>query len=299
MRAEIRKEFFSAKDVVKVMCVKPYFSAIDCAAILGFDDPERAVSEYCMEVVTKLVCSVDGGSCEKKYIHHADLRRLASKTWDDGALGFMVWLEKELLPSMGCGRLTEADDFVFFKADGEIVESGDLVYSRPFCGADGVSADAHNGENGCKGSGNPVVEECGEKPVGNEGEVDAKYLIFERDEFGELEVAVINGVLYFPMLDCAKILFLGDEAKKGSLMKIFRHPVIIGTTDENEIKTASGQTLCFIENPYREIYIGEADLCRLISCCDGYPSASFEDWIFYDVLPSLRKQSGKTSVEDL
>lgn len=100
--------------------------------------------------------------------------------------------------------------------------------------------------------------------------------LFAETEFGELECIEVNGKLYFPASECAKILGYHNPRKAiidhcdGTIKLTVPHP-------QSLLKT-------IVKN-----YISEGDLYCLIFNSRLPICKKFRDWICYDVLPSIRK----------
>ncbi|MBQ8349579.1 MAG: hypothetical protein IJY19_08080 [Ruminococcus sp.] len=99
---------------------------------------------------------------------------------------------------------------------------------------------------------------------------------FADTEFGEVECVEINGKLYFPASECAKVLGYHNPRK-----------AIIDHCDE-PIKL----TVPHPQSPSKTIvknFITESDLYCLIFNSRLPIGKKFRDWICDDVLPSIRK----------
>lgn len=92
--------------------------------------------------------------------------------------------------------------------------------------------------------------------------------VFENSEFGELEVTVINGWEYFPATECARMLRYSDPMK----------------AVQEHCKKAY-QMLASPEN----YLIRESEVYRLIVGSKSPSAKRFEQWVFDEVLPSIRK----------
>ena len=99
---------------------------------------------------------------------------------------------------------------------------------------------------------------------------------FADTEFGQLECVEVNGKLYFPASECAKVLEYHNPRK-----------AIIDHCDE-PIKL----TVPHPQSPSKTIvknYISEGDLYLLIFNSRLPIGRQFRDWICDDVLPTIRK----------
>lgn len=78
---------------------KEYFPATQCAAILGHENPARAVRKYC-KGVTKTVTPTNGGTQTVNYIPEGDLYRLIVSSKLSKAEEFERWVFDEVLPQI-------------------------------------------------------------------------------------------------------------------------------------------------------------------------------------------------------
>jgi len=78
---------------------KEYFPATQCAAILGHENPARAVRKYC-KGVTKMVTPTNGGTQTINYIPEGDLYRLIVSSKLPKAEEFERWVFDEVLPQI-------------------------------------------------------------------------------------------------------------------------------------------------------------------------------------------------------
>jgi len=78
---------------------KPYFPATDCAKILGYSNPRKAVLDHC-KGVTKRDSLTGGGAQSKNYIPEGDLYRLIIRSKLPSAERFEKWVFDEVLPSI-------------------------------------------------------------------------------------------------------------------------------------------------------------------------------------------------------
>lgn len=78
---------------------KEYFPATQCAAILGHENPARAVRKYC-KGVTKTVTPTNGGTQTVNYIPEGDLYRLIVSSKLPKAEEFERWVFDTVLPQI-------------------------------------------------------------------------------------------------------------------------------------------------------------------------------------------------------
>lgn len=100
--------------------------------------------------------------------------------------------------------------------------------------------------------------------------------IFNNEEFGEIRTVVIEGEPWFVGRDIAKAL--GYARPEGAVTKHCRHPLKQGIPHP--------------QSPDKEIealVIPEGDMYRLISRSKLKSAERFEEWVFDEVLPTIRK----------
>ena len=97
--------------------------------------------------------------------------------------------------------------------------------------------------------------------------------VFQNSEFGELGVLIIDGKEFFPASQCAAIL--GYKSPKDAISAHCKGAV------KHRLPTNGGT---------QEVkYIPEGDLYRLIIRSKLPSAEKFEQWVFDEVLPELRK----------
>ena len=103
--------------------------------------------------------------------------------------------------------------------------------------------------------------------------------VFEKEEFGKLEVLVENGKEYFPAIEVAKIL--GYSNPNDAVIRhckdsgVVFHEVTINTGLANRVVNKK--------------FIDEGNLYRLIVKSKLPQAEKFESWVFEEVLPTIRK----------
>ena len=100
--------------------------------------------------------------------------------------------------------------------------------------------------------------------------------IFKSNDFGELEILLIDNKPYFPASECAKIL--GYSNPNDAVIKHCRYLV------KRDIPHPQSQGKAISIN-----FIPEGDLYRLIIRSKLPAAIKFEEWVFDEVLPSIRK----------
>lgn len=78
---------------------KPYFPATDCAKILGYSNPRKAILDHC-KGVTKCDSLTGGGAQSKNYIPEGDLYRLIIRSKLPSAERFEKLVFDEILPTI-------------------------------------------------------------------------------------------------------------------------------------------------------------------------------------------------------
>lgn len=78
---------------------KEYFPATQCAKVLGYADPYKAIKAHCKGWVNRPV-PTNGGTQEIKYITEGDLYRLIIRSKLPAAERFERWVFDEVLPAL-------------------------------------------------------------------------------------------------------------------------------------------------------------------------------------------------------
>lgn len=80
---------------------KEYFPAAQCARILGYSNPQKAVRDHCDEEgCTKCSVLTNSGTQEMKYINEGNLYRLIVRSKLPAAKKFERWVFDEVLPEI-------------------------------------------------------------------------------------------------------------------------------------------------------------------------------------------------------
>jgi prophage antirepressor-like protein len=95
---QFRSEEFGSLDIL-MEDGKPYFPATECAAVLGYRNPRKAILDHC-KGVTKRDSLSGGGVQERNYIPEGDLYRLIIRSKLPAASRFEKWVFDEVLPSV-------------------------------------------------------------------------------------------------------------------------------------------------------------------------------------------------------
>ena len=78
---------------------KPYFPASECAKVLGYSNPRKAIADHCKHV-TKRDTLTPGGLQQVNYIPEGDLYRLIARSKLPSTEKFEVWIFDEVLPTI-------------------------------------------------------------------------------------------------------------------------------------------------------------------------------------------------------
>lgn len=105
--------------------------------------------------------------------------------------------------------------------------------------------------------------------------------VFQNSEFGELGILLIDGKEYFPATQCAKMLgYKNPQDAIRSKCKGVRKMLTPSNGGSQETN-----------------YIPEGDLYRLIVNSKLPAAERFEQWVFDEVLPALRKYGGYGEIQ--
>lgn len=113
--------------------------------------------------------------------------------------------------------------------------------------------------------------------------LNEQFEFFESEDFGKLKILVVNGKIYFPAMQVARIL-----GYKNPHDAVIRHCLEDGVVfHEGVVKSGKTGLDDFVQIEKIK-YINEGNLYRLI-VKSKLPSAhKFEKWVFDEVLPSIR-----------
>jgi prophage antirepressor-like protein len=98
---QFHNEEFGSLDIFMIED-KPYFPATNCAALLGYSNPHKAVRDHCREdgCTNRSVIDKLGRTQEKKYINEGNLYRLIIRSKLPTAERFERWVFDEVLPTI-------------------------------------------------------------------------------------------------------------------------------------------------------------------------------------------------------
>ena len=95
---QFHSDEFGSLDVM-LIDDKPYFPATECAVILGYKNPRKAILDHC-KGVTKRDSLSAGGVQERNFIPEGDLYRLIIRSKLPSAERFERWVFDEVLPTI-------------------------------------------------------------------------------------------------------------------------------------------------------------------------------------------------------
>ena len=110
--------------------------------------------------------------------------------------------------------------------------------------------------------------------------------VFQSEEFGEIEVVMVEGKPYFPAAECAKVLGYRNPHKA-----VIDHCKGDGLTNR-EVIDSLGRT-------QEKKYINEGNLYRLIIRSKLPAAVRFEAVVFDEILPSIRQHGAYIDPEIL
>ena len=102
--------------------------------------------------------------------------------------------------------------------------------------------------------------------------------VFQNSQFGDLEILTIKGKEWFPAIKVAKLLGYTNPRDA-----INRHTKLKGVANHDVLSNGGTQ---------KQKFIDEGNLYRLITKSKLPQAEQFEEWVFEDVLPTLRKTGG-------
>jgi prophage antirepressor-like protein len=129
-----------------------------------------------------------------------------------------------------------------------------------------------------------ILQEGG-KSYKKRGETMSNIQTFKHEMFGEIQVLVENGEVYFPATEVASILGYSNPHKA-----VRDHCKEKGVTIRS-VLTSGGEQ--------QKKFISEGNLYRLITRSKLPEAEKFESWVFDEVLPTIRKTGGYVSNDDL
>lgn len=114
-----------------------------------------------------------------------------------------------------------------------------------------------------------------------------KVVAFSSEEFGEVEIILIDGKEYFPAIQCAKILGYSNPRDA-----VLRHCKGEGVVKRDGVSLTTNQHGVTTEQVTETKYINEGNLYRLIVKSHLPAAEKFERWVFDEVLPTIRQTGG-------
>ncbi len=135
---------------------KEYFPAIQCAQILGYSNPRKAVIDHCeTDGVTKRYVPTSGGTQEVKYISEGNLYRLIVRSKLPAAKKFEHWVFDEVLPEIrrtggyGSVNIEEIITKAVTVAVSETIKAITPIFERP---APDIIYDTYESDRRCRGN---------------------------------------------------------------------------------------------------------------------------------------------------
>ncbi|WP_297989204.1 BRO family protein, partial [uncultured Anoxybacillus sp.] len=110
--------------------------------------------------------------------------------------------------------------------------------------------------------------------------------VFNHEMFGELQVLVENGNVYFPATEAAKTLGYSNTSDA-----IIKHCKKDGVAFREVIDS--------LGRKQQKKFITEGNLYRLIARSKLPEAEKFEVWVFDEILPTIRKTGGYIANEDM
>ena len=110
--------------------------------------------------------------------------------------------------------------------------------------------------------------------------------IFENEEFGQVEVLMLDDKPYFPATECATIL--GYATPRHAVTRHCPHVLKRAVGVQTGTKADGSPAMQNIEKQF----IPESNLYRLIIRSKLPAAERFESWVFDEVLPSIREYGG-------
>jgi prophage antirepressor-like protein len=115
---------------------------------------------------------------------------------------------------------------------------------------------------------------------------------FHNDEFGSIDILMIDGKLYFPATECAETL--GYKKPHDAVTRHCAHSVKHGVcvAAANQFGIAGTKTI-------EKTFIPEGDLYRLIIRSKLPAAERFEAWVCDEILPTIRKYGAYATYDTL
>lgn len=116
--------------------------------------------------------------------------------------------------------------------------------------------------------------------------MDKKIEVYQNEMFGQLRVAEADGRVYFNLSDTCKALSIGNARNvKSRLDERGVHSIDTPTFNQHGTEVMQKMT-----------YIDEANLYRCIFQSRKAEAQRFQDWVFEEVLPQIRRTGGYVPV---
>ena len=116
---------------------------------------------------------------------------------------------------------------------------------------------------------------------------------FHNEEFGSIDILMIDGAPYFPAAECAEKL--GYSKTRNAIERHCPHALKRGVGVQTGIKADGSPAIQTIEKSY----IPESDLYRLIIRSKLPAAIRFESWVCDEILPTIRKHGAYVTHDTL
>jgi len=116
---------------------------------------------------------------------------------------------------------------------------------------------------------------------------------FHNEEFGSLDILMINDRPFFPAAECADLL--GYSKTRNAIDRHCPHALKRGVGVQTGKKADGSPAMQTVE----KTYIPEGDLYRLIIRSKLPAAERFEKWVFDEVLPTIRKHGAYATDDTL
>jgi prophage antirepressor-like protein len=117
---------------------------------------------------------------------------------------------------------------------------------------------------------------------------------FRSEEFGGIDILMIDDRPYFPATECAKAL--GYKNPRDAILK---HCKADGVAKRDGVSLTTNQHGVTTHQTVKKTYISEGNLYRLIIRSRLSGAERFERWVFDEVLPTIRKRGAYISNDTL
>ena len=117
---------------------------------------------------------------------------------------------------------------------------------------------------------------------------------FHNEEFGSIDILMIDSKPYFPATECARVL--GYKNPRDAISK---HCRADGVAKRDGVTLTTNQHGATTQQTVEKTYISEGNLYRLITRSKLPAAERFETWVFDEVLPTIRKHGAYVTHDTL